>query len=47
VTLLLDEADGGRRLPLALLAIGRSAAPTVEATVPAAVALDAGAGTLH
>jgi hypothetical protein len=47
VTLLLHAADGARRLPLALLAIGRSAAPTVEATVPAAVALDAGAGTLH
>lgn len=47
VTLLLDEAGGGRQLPLAMLSISRSAAPTIAAAIPGAVALDAGAPTIH
>jgi hypothetical protein len=49
VTLMLAEADGGRQLPLAILSIGRAGQPTIEVTIPGAVALDAGPGpgTLH
>ena len=47
VTLLLQEAGGGRPLPLAILSIGRAGEPTIEVTIPGAVALDAGPGTLH
>jgi hypothetical protein len=47
VALMLGEAAGGRALPLAILSIGRAGAPTVEATIPGAVALDADPGRLH
>jgi hypothetical protein len=47
VTLGLGEAGGGRPLPLAIVAIGRSGPPTIEVTIPAAVAIDAGPATLH
>ena len=47
VSLMLGEADGGRPLPLAILSIGRAGPPTIEATIPGAVTLDAGPGRLH
>jgi hypothetical protein len=47
VTLMLDEADGPRRLPLAMLSIDRSAAPVVAATIPGVVALEASPPTIH
>ena len=39
----------GAPLPLAILSIGRAGQPTIEVTIPGAVALDAGPGpgTLH
>ena len=47
VSLSLGEAAGGRALPLAIVSIGRAGPPTIEVTIPGAVALDAGPGTLH
>jgi hypothetical protein len=47
VSLMLGETEGGRPLPLAIVSIGRAAPPTIEVTIPGAVALDAGPGTLH
>jgi hypothetical protein len=47
VTLMLDEAAGPRRLPLAMLSIDRSAAPVVAATIPGVVALEASPPTIH
>ena len=47
VSLLLGEAQGGRSLPLAIVAIGRAGAATLEVTIPGAVALDTGPGRLH
>ena len=47
VSLRLGEADVARPLPLAIVSIGRAGAPTIEVTIPAAVALEDGPGTLH
>jgi len=47
VTLMLDEPASGRQLPLAILSLGRSGQPTIEATIPGAVAIDTGSRTLH
>jgi hypothetical protein len=45
VALQLGAVGGGRPLPLAIVAIGRSSEPTVEVTIPGTVAIEA--GTLH
>ena len=47
VALRVGAAGGGRPLPLAIVAIGRSGEPTVEVTIPGAVAIEASPGTLH
>jgi hypothetical protein len=48
VELALPRPDGtSLQLPLAVLSIGRSGAPTREVSIPGAVALDSGPGTIH
>ena len=48
VALAVARADqDALRLPLAVLAIGRSGAPTVEVALPSALALDPGSSALH
>jgi hypothetical protein len=48
VALAVARADrDALRLPLAILAIGRSGEPTIDVAIPRALALDPGPGAIH
>ncbi|HSA80400.1 MAG TPA: hypothetical protein VLE23_06225 [Geminicoccaceae bacterium] len=48
VELAVARTDGtALQLPLTILSIGRSGAPTIEVAIPGALALDPGRGAIH